>query len=137
MSWRARLFAVLSVVAVPTARAQLISIRTVPVFQSQQFDFFPSLALAMGGVSLAIEDSLFDPVTNPAKGSRILGARLFTGPAFYRVENRAGAGRTLPIGVLARSGTWYGGLAVAVRGLCLSSVRRPRPRSGLGQRGPG
>ncbi len=119
MSWHSRILAVLSLVAVPAASAQLIPIRTVPVFQSQQFDFFPSLAMAMGGVSLAIEDSLLDPVRNPAKGSRIRGARFFTGPAFYRVENGAGAGRTLPFGALARSGTWYGGLAVAVQGLRL------------------
>ncbi len=117
MSWRFRVTPVLFLAAATPAAAQLIPIRTIPVFQSQQFDFFPSLTLGMGGVSLAVEDSLLDPFSNPAKGGRIGGARFFVAPGVYRVERGAGAARTLPFGIVARSGTWFGGLAVAMQGL--------------------
>ena len=119
MSPRPLLVAVFLVVGVGPASGQVIPIRTVPVFQSQQFDLFPSLTMAMGGVSLALQDSLLDPFTNPAKGVRIGSTRLFAAPGLYRVEERAGSGRTLPLGVLGRSGTWFGGLALAVQGLAL------------------
>ena len=62
----------LLVVRVPAAPAQVISIRTVPVSQAHQFDLFPSYTLAMGGVSIALRDSLLDPFTNPATGYRFV-----------------------------------------------------------------
>lgn len=106
-----------------SATAQLISIRTVPISQAHQFDIFPSLSMAMGGVSIALADSLRDPFTNPAKGERLGGARFFGSPAVYSVSSEAGGGRTLPLGALARAGTWFGGLAVAAQEVDLS--RRP------------
>jgi hypothetical protein len=51
--------------------AQLITIRTVPVSQAHQFDIYPSRTLAMGGVSIAVDDPLLDPFANPATGARV------------------------------------------------------------------
>ena len=50
------------------APAQLISIKTVPIAQGDQFDIFPSQNAGMGGVSIAVADTLLDPFANPAKG---------------------------------------------------------------------
>lgn len=106
-----------------SAVAQLISIRTVPISQAHQFDLFPSLGMAMGGVSIALSDSLLDPFTNPAKAARLGGARFFGSPVVYSVSSGAGGGRTLPLGALAKAGTWFGGISIAAQEVDLS--RRP------------
>jgi len=98
-----------------TAPAQTIPIQTVPLVPADQFDIFPSYTLAMGGVSIALRDTLHDPFVNPAKGARVRAARFFTSPTLYHVSRDAGAGRTLPLGVLGRAGSWFGGLAVALQ----------------------
>lgn len=86
------------------ALAQLISIRTVPVAQAEQFDIFPSNNLGMGGVSIAVADTLLDPFANPATGSRLGAARVFGSPGLYSVSSDAGGGRTLPIAAFLRGG---------------------------------
>src|SRR3989442_1223878 len=98
-----------------TASAQSIPIQTVPLVPADQFDIFPSLTLAMGGVSIAVPDTLHDPFVNPAKGARLRAARFFSAPTFYSVSHDAGAGRTLPLGIFSTAGTWYGGLALALQ----------------------
>src|SRR3989454_1889352 len=80
-----------------TAPAQSIPIQTVPLVPADQFDIFPSYTLAMGGVSIALSDTLHDPFVNPAKGARIRAARFFSSPTLYHVSRDAGAGRTLPL----------------------------------------
>jgi len=102
------------------AHAQLISIRTVPISQAHQFDIFPSYTMAMGGVSIAVADSLLDPFTNPAKGSRLGAARFFGSPTVYSVSSDAGGGRTFPLGALAKAGSWHGGVALALQEVDLS-----------------
>src|SRR5205814_5871989 len=76
---------------------------------------FPSDALAMGEVSIALPDTLHDPLVNPAKGARLRVARLFSSPTIYGVSHDAGSGRTLPMGVFTPGAAWYGGLALAVQ----------------------
>ncbi len=102
------------------AGAQLISIRTVPISQSHQFDLFPSLRMGMGGVSLAVDDSLADPFSNPAKGARLGASRLFGSPGVYSVSQGAGAGRSLPVGAWVWSDNWFGGASVALQQMDLS-----------------
>lgn len=97
------------------APAQLIPIRSVPVSQSHQFDLLPSYTMAMGGVSIAVQDSLLDPFRNPATGARLGTARFFASPGVYSVSSRAGAGRTLPLGALMKAGSWHGGISVALQ----------------------
>lgn len=108
---------------VSTASAQLISIRTVPVSQAHQFAIFPSRTVGMAGVSIAVQDSLLDPFTNPAAGARLGGTRFFGSPNTYSVTSNAGGGRTLPLGALTRIDSWYGGVWLALQEVDLS----PRP----------
>ncbi|MBI2615606.1 MAG: hypothetical protein HYW52_08035, partial [Gemmatimonadetes bacterium] len=98
-----------------TASAQLISIKTVPVAQADQFAIFPSRNLGMGGVSIAVVDPLLDAFVNPAKGSRMSAPYLYGSPGLYSVSSDAGGGRTLPLAAAARAGTWFGGLALALQ----------------------
>ena len=107
--------------------AQLISIRTVPISQSHQFDLFPSTRMGMGGVSLAVTDSLYDPFGNPAKGVRLGASRFFGSPGVYSVSQGAGAGRTLPVGTWVRSGNWFGGASVALQEMDLSDANPFQP----------
>lgn len=98
-----------------TASAQLIPIRTVPIAQADRFEIFPSDNLGMGGVSIGLTDTLFDLSVNPAKGTRLTGARLFGSPIVYSVSENTGGGRALPVGVVARSGSWFGGFSLALQ----------------------
>src|SRR2546428_3706889 len=131
------LFAVLLAVA-GTVPAQSIPIQTVPIVPADQFDIFPSYTLAMGEVSIAVPDTLHDPFVNPAKGARLRAARFFGSPTFYNVSHDAGAGRTLPIGLLSAAGSWYGGFALALPQVDASrspaSVLAPPPRGLRGNR---
>src|SRR5574342_576712 len=58
-----------------TAAAQIIPIRSVPLAQGDQLLIFPTANLGMGGVSIALADSLRDPFRNPAMGARVAAAR--------------------------------------------------------------
>lgn len=99
------------------ASAQIIPIKTVPLAQGDQFLLFPSNNLGMGGVSIALADSLLDPFVNPATGTRFGGSRFFTSPTGYSTSQGAGAARALPFAAYAGSGAWFGGLAVALQQL--------------------
>ncbi|NJD18765.1 MAG: hypothetical protein FIA95_05715, partial [Gemmatimonadetes bacterium] len=59
--------AALASLALP-ATSQVIPVKTVPVASGDQFLVLPSATLGMGGVALAVDDSLADPWTNPAQG---------------------------------------------------------------------
>lgn len=98
-----------------TASAQLITLRTVPVAQSEQFDVYPSHNSGMAGVSLALHDSLLDPFGNPAKGARLRTSRLFSAPAIYDVSKQTGGGRTFPAGVMLSGGAWFGSALLALQ----------------------
>jgi len=99
--------------------AQIIPIKTLPIAQSDQFNFFPSANQAMGGVSLALTDSLLDPFVNPAKGARLRsGSMQFFGtPTFYSISRAAGGGQTLPVGALLSRGSLFGGAVFAMQEL--------------------
>ena len=96
-------------------RAQLISIKTVPIAQGDQFDMFPSQHRGMGGASIALADTLLDPFRNPARGAWLAVPRFLASPAFYSVSKGTGGGRTLPLTAFAQRGAWYGGLSLAVQ----------------------
>lgn len=100
-----------------TAHAQLIDVKTVPVAAGDQFLIFPSRNLAMGGVSIALDDPLGDPFVNPAKGARLAEGRLFASPTFYGISDENGAGRTLPAAALLASRHWFGGFSLALQQL--------------------
>jgi hypothetical protein len=100
---------------VSPARAQLIPIKTIPIAQGDQFQIFPSNNLGLGGVSIALPDSLGDPFANPATTARLRGSRFFSAPTVYSVSGNAGGGRSLPFAMLTRSASWYGGLALVLQ----------------------
>lgn len=131
---RAICLSTLLVALAQSAAAQLISIRTVPVAQGDQFAIFPSHNAGMGGVSIAVTDPLLDPFVNPAMGARLGAARFFSSPTVYRISSGAGGGRTLPFGAMMRSGNWYGGLALALQEVDASRRNTPIPQF-LGIRG--
>jgi len=112
-------------VAAEPASAQLISIKTVPVAQADQFAIFPSRNAGMGGVSIAVADPLLDAFVNPAKGSRLGAPYLYGSPGLYSVSSNTGGGRTLPLAAAARAGTWFGGLALALQEV--DAARRTNP----------
>ena len=97
------------------ARAQLISIKTVPIADGDQFGFFPSSNQGMAGVSLALHDTLRGPFVNPALAARLRRGAFFGSPTFYDVTYGAGGGRTLPLGAIARRGNSFGGVMLALQ----------------------
>ena len=98
-----------------TASGQVISIKTVPIAQADQYVLFPSYNLGMGGVSIALPDTLLDLSVNPATGARLTGARFFGSPVIYSVSQNAGGGGAVPIGAIARSGSWFGAFSLALQ----------------------
>jgi hypothetical protein len=98
-------------IAVAEVKAQLVTPRTVPVFQNGQFGFLPSATESMAGVTIAIDDSIADAFINPAKGTRLRGGMLFLAPFSHGISGDRGGGRTFPVGGAASVGNWsFGGL---------------------------
>lgn len=115
-SWR-RAAACACIMLSPLAavHAQIIPIKTVPLAEGDQLGFFPSANLGMGGVSIAIADTLLDPFINPAKGARLRRGSFFGSPSVYSLSRRVGSGRTLPLGAITRSRSSFAGLSVAIQ----------------------
>lgn len=119
--------------------AQLISPRALPVSQAEQFDIHPSQNSGMAGVSLALADTLLDAFANPAKGARWRVTSMFSAPAIYSVSRRSGGGRTIPVGLMATLGRWFGGAAVALQEIDAArppdfvtpDILLPQPGSGV------
>jgi hypothetical protein len=93
--------------AVPAA-GQLVTPKTIPVFQGDQFDIYPSRRWGMAGVSIALDDTLRDPFTNPAKSRRVRENAVFALPYFHSISGHRGGGKSVPIGGRWSSGDWSG-----------------------------
>lgn len=111
------LLAALVVAASDSLQAQAIPIKTVPVATGDQFLVNPSARPGMGGTHLAVDDTLADPFRNPALGSRLRESVFFGAPVFYGISGGNGSGRTLPLGALLQSGSWYGVASLALQQL--------------------
>jgi len=128
--------AVLVTLAPAGLAAQVIPVKTVPVAAGDQGLILPSATLAMGGVTLAADDSLSDPWDNPAKGIFVSEAALLGAPTFYAISDGGGGGRTFPVAGMFRSGPWFGGVAFALQQIDNSRRRddwiwlRPLPLPG-------
>ena len=107
----------LSAAAAPTLEAQLIAIRTVPVASGDQFLTAPSATLGMGGVRFAIDDSIADGWSNPAKGVFVTESSLLGSPAYYGIyaTGDGGGARTFPLTGLLSGSHWFGGVSVALQ----------------------
>ncbi len=97
--------------------AQLIAIRTVPVASGDQFLTAPSATLGMGGVRFAIDDSVADGWSNPAKGVFVTESALLGSPAYYGIYAGADGGGTMtfPLTALMSGSRWFGGVSVALQ----------------------
>lgn len=87
--------------------AQLIAPKTVPIHQGEQFGIYPSQWPGMGGVSIALVDTIGDPWNNPAKAARLTVGSIQVMPFMHRAT--AGGGRTLPVSILQTGGSMAGG----------------------------
>jgi hypothetical protein len=102
--------------AAGSAHGQYIALKTVPVASGDQFVLFPSTQLSMGGVHLALDDALYDPFLNPAKGARVREAQLFATPTYYSITRNAGSAGAVSVGGLF-GGRVFGGGMVALQQL--------------------
>jgi hypothetical protein len=93
--------------AAKSLEAQLISPKTVPVHQGEQFSIYPSSTPGMGGLSIALHDTLGDPWVNPAKALRLTTGSIQVMPTIHRAT--AGGGRSLPVSILQSSNGLAGG----------------------------
>jgi hypothetical protein len=100
-----------------SAHAQLVPIKTAPVATGSQFQLYPSHARGMGGVYLAVNDTLGDAFVNPATASRLDGTWAFSAPSHYTITGPDGGARTLSVGVIVDQGQWFGGIAGALQQL--------------------
>ena len=125
------LAALLAIFATPSADAQLVTPRTVPVMQDEQFEIYASSRPGLAGISIALDDTLADPFTNPAKATRLNGFTLSTAPYSHSISGNRGGGRTLPIGFLARSGSWAVAAVGAMQQLNRAGPTWNRPTSEL------
>ena len=78
---------------------------------------FPSQNLAMGNVSIALDDPLLDPFANPAKAAHIEGALLYGSPTLYSIGDRNRSAKTIPLGGIVSSERFFGGAALALQEL--------------------
>jgi hypothetical protein len=111
------------------ACAQLVTPRTVPVLQDEQFEIYPSSRPGLGGISIAIDDTLADPFTNPAKASRLRGFTISTAPYTHSISGSRGGGSTLPVSILASTGDWSVALLGAMQQIDRAGPIWNRPTS--------
>ncbi len=104
------------------ASAQVVTPRTIPVLQDEQFDFHPSSRPGLGGVAIALDDTLADPFTNPAKATRLRGLSLVAMPYSHDIAVNDGGGRTLPLTIMGSTAGWSGALLGAYQ-----QIRREGP----------
>ncbi len=123
------LVALSAVMAPALASAQLVTPKTVPVLQDEQFDLYPSSRPGLGGVSLALDDSLADPFTNPAKALRLRGVHLVVMPYSHEIAVNNGGGRTVPVTLMASRGDWAGALVGAFQQIHRAGPVWNRPQS--------
>lgn len=109
------ILAVLTAIPFASASGQVIGLKTVPLAAGDQFLVFPSDNLGMSGASIALEDQLADPFSNPATGTRVAGSSVFAVPTFYSVSEDHGGARMMPIGVQMSGDAWFGGGMVALQ----------------------
>lgn len=111
------LSAVVPFVVAGSVAGQSIALKTAPIATGDQFFLVPSRGAGMGGLSVAIRDTLGDPWSNPGAGGRMSGFTLFAVPTGYVISDDIGAGFTFAVGGQGRAGDWFGGVVVALQQL--------------------
>lgn len=106
----------LSSAATATAAAsQIVPVRTVPVASGDQWLVEPSARLGMGGLEIALDDSLADGWSNPGKGINVPQSSIFGAPTFYGISDGGGGGITFPVTGILKGKRWFGGASVALQ----------------------
>ncbi|HET9011225.1 MAG TPA: hypothetical protein VFN38_05385 [Gemmatimonadaceae bacterium] len=111
------------------AHAQLVTPKTVPVLQDAQFDVAPSSRPGLGSSFLALEDSLSDPFSNPAKATRLRGVSVAMAPYTHSISGQRGGGSTLPAALYANLGPWAGAILVTYQNIDRAGPAFNRPVS--------
>jgi hypothetical protein len=111
------LISIVSVSIWSTVYAQLINLKSVPVATGEQFLLFPSANFGMGGVSIALDDAMYDPYINPAKGAGMQGSWLYSSPVHYNISDDFGSGTSLPMGITVHSEKMFGGVTAAYQSI--------------------
>lgn len=104
-------------VAAPGALAQVVTPKTLPVHQDDQFSIFPSSRAGMAGLGIALDDTLGDPFVNPARATRLASSLVFGMPYVHDISDDRGGGRTIPLGTMWTSGRWAGTAVFALQQL--------------------
>lgn len=112
------------------ARAQLVTPKTVPVFQDEQFNIAPSSRPGLGSSFIGLEDSLADPFTNPAKARRLRGVSVVVSPYTHSISGQRGGGSTLPLALFAGGDEWAGSVLAAFQNLDRAGPTLSGPVSG-------
>lgn len=98
------------------ARAQTITPRTVPVLMSEQFELLPAVRAGMASVTIALNDELLDPFSNPAMARRV-PAQVSIAPYVFNLSASGVGARTLPVSGTGSFGQWAVGGLVATQQL--------------------
>jgi len=69
--------------------------------------------MSMGGIHMAVDDSLADPWSNPALGRRTSTSTFMGSPTFYGISQNGGGGRSFPVAALIAGSRWFGGASLA------------------------
>lgn len=109
--------------------AQVVTPKTLPVHQAEQFQIFPSSRAGMANVTVALDDSLLDAFVNPARATRIGNTAVFAMPYTHGVSGSRGGGKTLPTGAFWTSGRWAGTALIALQELDRAGPARWGPLS--------
>lgn len=117
MSHRSSALALVLALLASPAAAQNITLKTVPIPTGEQFLLFPSLAMGMGGVGIALDDPVGAPFSNPARRLTGSPAHVFATPTFYGETRGTVGGRSLPISALFAGDRFHGAFAAAIQEL--------------------
>jgi hypothetical protein len=109
--------------------AQLVTPKTVPVFQDEQFNIAPSSRPGLGSAFIALDDTLGDPFMNPAKVTRLRGASVAAAPFIHDISGERGGGSTLPVALFAAGDGWAGAVLAAYQNLDRAGPAFNRPVS--------
>ena len=111
------------------ASAQLVTPKTIPVFQDEQFNLAPSSRSGLGSAFIALDDTLAEPFTNPAKVTRLRGASVAVSPYSHHISGNRGGGSTFPVTLFAGGSEWAGGVLAAYQNLDRAGPAFNRPVS--------
>ena len=69
----------------------------------------------MAGLTYAVDDSVGDGWSNPAKGALLSESSLLTAPVYYGISNGGGGGFTFPVTGLVKGERWFGAFTTALQ----------------------